>query len=306
MQRTIRRGFVLKGTGLHSGRPAQLRVLPGFAGQGVWFKRVDIKAGDNLIAAAWDNVTDTRLNTTLANQAGAVVSTVEHLMAALAGCGVHNAMIEIDGPEVPVFDGSALVFVRAILDVGVIEQDEPVTVIKVQKPIRVEAGDAWIELRPYAGIVIDYSIDFVDSAIGEQHLRQDFANGTFVREFCDCRTFCRQAEVDTMRANGLALGGSYDNAVVVDGDTVLTPGGFRRKDECVRHKMLDALGDLALAGGPIIGHYRGHRAGHAMTNALLRKLFSTPDAFKMAAADHMLAKRLPGVDICAEDIVAVA
>ena len=304
MQRTIRRGFVLNGTGLHSGRPAQLRVLPGFAGQGVWFKRVDIKAGDNLIAAAWDNVTDTRLNTTLANQAGAVVSTVEHLMAALAGCGVHNAMIEIDGPEVPVFDGSALVFVRAILEAGVIEQDEPVNVIKIQKPVRVETGDAWVELRPFAGIVIDYSIDFVDSAIGAQHLRQNFANGTFVREFCDCRTFCRQAEVDTMRANGLALGGSYDNAVVVDGDAVLTPGGFRRTDECVRHKMLDALGDLALAGSPIIGRYCGEKAGHRATNLLLRELFANPDAWEMIECTVAQWNDLPGAHIKPSDFVS--
>ena len=177
---------------------------------------------------------------------------------------------------------------------------------EVLKTVTAELGDARATLSPSRNLRIDFEIDFADQAIGHQFKSLNMANGSFVRELSDSRTFCRQSDVDEMHAKGLALGGTLDNAVVVDGSQVLSPGGFRHVDEAVRHKMLDALGDLALAGGPIIGHYRGHRAGHAMTNALLRKLFATPDAFKMAPADRSLAKRLPGVDICAEDIVAVA
>lgn len=278
-----------------------MRILPAFCGHGIWFRRTDVTDRDNLIAATYDNVVNTTLNTRLANAAGVDVSTVEHLMAALAGCGVHNALVELDGPEVPIFDGSALRFVQAIQKAGIQQQEQPINVLRIAKPIRVERGDAFAELLPADSFQIDYTIEFDQPAIGTQSLKGDFANGAFLRELADCRTFCRKADVDSLHAQGLALGGTYDNAIVVDGDRVLTPGGFRRRDECVRHKMLDAVGDLALAGAPILGLYRGHKAGHALTNELLRKLFATPQAHQPCTIDRDLDLHLPGLGLSKQD-----
>ena len=227
-------------------------------------------------------------------------------MAALSGCGVHNALIEIDGPEVPILDGSASVFVRGILARGVVRLAAPVRAIEVLQPVEVRRGEAWARLEPADRLTIDFSIEFDDAAIGTQHKRLDMSNGSFVRELSTSRTFCRQADVDAMREQGLALGGTLDNAVVVDGDKVLSPGGLRHDDEAVRHKMLDALGDLALAGAPLIAAYTGHRAGHAVTNDLLRKLFVTPGAFRMVVCDAAKAARLPGAGVHAGEIPAVA
>lgn len=306
MQRTVKNPIALSGKGLHSGQPAHLRILPGAADSGVAFRRTDVRGVDPVIPARWDNVSDTTLNTKLANKAGVSVSTIEHLMAAFAGCGVSNAIVEIDGPEVPILDGSARPFVQAILGAGLAEQGQPIRYIRVLKPVRVTRGDAYAELLPGDRAKIEFSIAFDDPAIGTQSLARDLSNGTFLRELCECRTFCRQADVDAMRKAGLALGGTYDNAVVVDGDRVLSPGGFRREDECVRHKMLDALGDLSLSGGPIIGTYRGEKAGHGLTNALLRKLFGTPDAYFASLATPTVEALLPGFDLTDADLRAVA
>lgn len=303
MQRTIKREIHLDGTGLHSGKFARLCIRPAFEGHGVWFRRTDVEGRDNLIAAAWDNVSDTQLNTRISNADGVEVGMVEHLMAALSGCGVHNALIEIDAPEVPAFDGSALIFARAILDAGLIEQEAPLSVIRVTQPIRFERGDAYAELVPSTTAEIGFTIEFAEAAIGRQEHRQDMANGAFLRELCDCRTFCRQQDVAAMRANGLALGGSYRSAIVVEGARVLNPEGLRRPDEFVRHKMLDVLGDLALAGAPIVGRYDGYKAGHAITNGLLRKLFATPSAYSIGPASPEIDRRLPGVAITPADLV---
>jgi UDP-3-O-[3-hydroxymyristoyl] N-acetylglucosamine deacetylase len=226
-------------------------------------------------------VPESRLCTRLDGDTGASVSTVEHVMAALAGCGIHNAMVEVDGPEVPILDGSAAPFVRGILDAGIQQQDAPIHAIEVTREITVTDGPASASLTPADGLEMDFSIDFADAAIGRQRRVANLANGRFVREYCDSRTFCRQADVDAMHAAGLALGGTYDNAVVVDGDVVLSPGGLRHADEAVRHKMLDALGDLALAGAPLLARYTGVRAGHMLTNRLLRALFATPGAARV-------------------------
>ena len=306
MQRTIKRDIHLDGTGLHSGKFARLCIRPAFEGHGVWFRRTDVADRDNLIAAAWDNVSDTQLNTRISNADGVEVGMVEHLMAALSGCGVHNALIEIDGAEVPAFDGSSLPLVKAILNAGVIEQTAPLSVIRITQPIRFERGDAFAELLPSASPQIGFTIDFAEAAIGRQSYRQDMANGAFLRELCDCRTFCRQADVAAMRANGLALGGSYRSAIVVEGARVLNPEGLRRPDEFVRHKMLDVLGDLALAGAPIVGRYEGYKAGHAITNGLLRKLFATPAAYTIGPAGAEIDRRLPGVAVTPADLVNYA
>ncbi|MFO1142299.1 MAG: UDP-3-O-acyl-N-acetylglucosamine deacetylase [Amaricoccus sp.] len=301
MQTTLKRETTLVGMGLHSGRPARLVIRPATEG-GIRFRRVDVKDRDNVIAARYDNVSDTRLCTVLSNDDGVSVSTVEHVMAALAGTGVTHAVVDIDGPEVPIMDGSAQRFVRAILRAGLAEIDAPLLAIRILERVQDIEGAVVTELSPADSLSIDFAIDFPDAAIGKQSKAMSMVNGAFVHELADCRTFCRRVEVETMQANGLALGGSLDNAVVVDGATVLNPGGLRRADEFVRHKMLDALGDLALAGAPILGAYRGVRAGHGATNRLLRKLFATPGAWEYVALDADAAAMLPGAGVGVADL----
>lgn len=301
MQATFKRDITLVGMGLHSGRPARLVLHPATSG-GIRFRRVDIRDRDNVIPALYDHVSDTTLCTRLGNEAGVSVSTVEHLMAALAGTGITHALIDIDGPEVPIMDGSAQRFVQAILKAGLRPLPGAARAIRVLKPVRLVEGDVIVELRPAPALSIDFEIDFADAAIGHQAKKLTMANGTFVHELGDCRTFCRRADIEAMQANGLARGGSLDNAVVVDGADVLNPGGLRRSDEFVRHKMLDALGDLALAGAPILGAYRGVRAGHGPTNRLLRALFATPGAWEEVALDAVAAETLPGAGLGLADL----
>ena len=272
-------------------------LRPASADYGIWFRRTDISQGDAMIPARWDAVNQSPLCTRIENAAGVSLSTIEHVMAALAGCGVNNALIEIDGPEVPILDGSAAPFVRAILSRGLVTQSRPVRAIEVLAPVEVRKGDAWARLDPAQTLEIEFHIDFADRAIGVQHKRLNMANGSFVRELCDSRTFCRKADVDAMRANGLALGGTLENAVVVEGDRVLSPGGLRHEDEAVRHKMLDALGDLALAGAPLLARYTGHRAGHGITNDLLRALFADQRAWRMVDCDAAQSALLPGAGV---------
>ncbi|MEM9755282.1 MAG: UDP-3-O-acyl-N-acetylglucosamine deacetylase, partial [Pseudomonadota bacterium] len=212
MQTTIKSAVGFVGTGLHTGRPVRLRILPAAAHFGIWFRRTDIVGRDPLIPARYDHVIDSRLCTKIGNADGVSVSTVEHVMAALAGCGIHNAIVELDGPEVPVLDGSAAPFVRAILSRGIVRQDASIRVIEVLREVTVEAGPARAALRPSAGLTMRFSIDFDDQAIGHQARDADLANGHFVRELCDSRTFCRAGDIDAMHAAGLALGGTFDNA----------------------------------------------------------------------------------------------
>lgn len=303
MQRTLKNPIQIVGVGLHSGKRAVLRILPASAEYGIWFRRVDVTDRDNLVAAMYDQVNDTRLCTRLANDVGTEVSTVEHLMAALAGTGIHNALIEIDGPEIPIMDGSADAFVDAILTVGLIEQNAPVRAIRVLKEVSVQVDGFTATLSPADSLEIDFTIDFEAAAIGRQSKTLNMANGAFVRELSNCRTFCRRSDVDMMQSAGLALGGGLENAIVVDGGQILNPEGFRRSDECVRHKMLDALGDLYLSGGPVIGRYHGDKAGHRATNLLLRELFSKPDAWEMIVCSPAQWDDLPGAHITAADFV---
>ncbi|MBL1434678.1 MAG: UDP-3-O-[3-hydroxymyristoyl] N-acetylglucosamine deacetylase [Rhodobacteraceae bacterium] len=297
VQRTLKRDIQIIGTGLHSGRPARLTLAPAAANMGIWFRRVDVRDRDNMIPALWDMVNDTQLSTGIINEAGVSVSTIEHLMAALAGCGVHNAIIDIDGPEVPIMDGSATRFVAEIQRAGLVEQGQTVTLLEIHETVRVEKGDAFAELSPLDRVEIDFTIDFPGTIIGRQSATLDMRNGNFVHDIANCRTFCRAQDVDTMRANGRALGGSLENALVVDGDHYQNAEGPRRADECVRHKILDALGDLMLAGAPILGRYRGYKAGHALTNQLLHKLFSTAGARSFRLAHAAELPLLPGPDL---------
>jgi UDP-3-O-[3-hydroxymyristoyl] N-acetylglucosamine deacetylase len=304
VQNTLKSAATFTGLGLHSGRLVRMVVRPASADYGIWFRRMDVTTGDALIPARWDAVVPSKLCTLVANDAGVSVSTIEHIMAALAGCAIHNALIEIDGPEVPILDGSAMPFVEGFIARGFRSQSAQVRAIKILDTVEVRDGQAIARLEPSDMLEIDFRIDFADAAIGQQSKRLNLANGAFVRELSDSRTFCRQADVDAMRANGLALGGTLHNAVVFEGDRVLSPGGLRHADEPVRHKMLDALGDLSLAGGPILGRYTGIRAGHALTNSLLRALFAQPDAFCMVDVEEQTGCKLPGVGVIKADLPA--
>lgn len=307
MQKTLKSAIRFSGIGLHSGQSVNMRVCPASADYGIWFRRTDVLFGDAMLPARWDHVERSPLCTKLVNASGLSVSTIEHLMAALAGCGIHNALIEIDGPEVPILDGSSARFVEAFLARGLQQQHRPVRALKVMKTVSVETPNGWARLSPGSHLVIDFEIEFDEAAIGRQRRRLDLANGTFVRELCDSRTFCRRIDVEKMQAAGLALGGVAGvNAVVFDGDAVESGRGLRHSDEPVRHKMLDALGDLALAGAPILGTYTGVRAGHSMTNLLLHALFETPGAVCEVECDAELSAMLPGVGARRDEVPAVA
>ncbi|MEM7642783.1 MAG: UDP-3-O-acyl-N-acetylglucosamine deacetylase [Pseudomonadota bacterium] len=296
MQTTVKRAVRFEGIGLHSGCLSRVTIQPAGAHHGIWFRRSDLD-GNTMIPARHDAVTPSALCTQLVNEAGLSVSTVEHVMAALAGCGVLNAIVDVDGPEVPILDGSAADFVRGLLHAGLRKLDAPVHVIEVLRRVAVQQDSSAAALTPAPELEIDFSIDFADVAIGHQQKGLRLSNGTFVRELCDSRTFCRRADVAHLQASGKGLGGSLSNTVVVDGAQVENPGGLRHRDEAVRHKMLDALGDLALAGAPILGRYTGIRPGHALTNRLLHALFSDPLAYRIRTLRPDEATRLPGAGL---------
>lgn len=308
MQNTLNSAVSFTGVGLHTGAPVRMVVNPAAANTGIWFRRTDLaqdgSEGQVVIPAIWSVVTPSKLCTVVENADGVSVSTIEHIMAALAGFGVHNALIEIDAGEVPILDGSSAQFIAAFMAVGLRAQNAPVRAVRVLKTVEVRDGEAIARLEPADLMKIDFRIDFDVAAIGVQERSLTLANGAFVRELSDSRTFCRQADVDAMRARGLALGGTLENAVVFDGDAVISPGGLRHADEPVRHKMLDAVGDLALAGGPILGLYTGVRAGHAMTNRLLRALFADPQAWCYDSIGEDSFIRLPGEGVRASDLPA--
>jgi UDP-3-O-[3-hydroxymyristoyl] N-acetylglucosamine deacetylase len=295
MQTTLRRSIFFSGVGLHSGRPVRMALRPAPAGHGVRFCRIDVSDRDQIVRARFDAVDDARLCTRLANDDGVSVSTVEHLMAALAGLGVDNVLVDIDGPEAPILDGSAAPFVREIKAAGLVADAAPRRALRILETVSVSRGDASATLHPADAFSIAFEIDFAAAAIGRQSVALEVTPASFAAELADCRTFVERREIEALRAAGLARGGDLRNAVVVDGDRVLTPGGLRRADECVRHKALDAVGDLALAGGPVIGRYVGVKAGHALTNQLLRKLFDTPSAWTWVEVEAEAAPLLARV-----------
>lgn len=295
MQYTIARKAQFRGVGLHSGAAVRLAILPAPVDHGIVFSRSDL--GGLRIPARWDLVKPSQLCTLLEGEGGVTVSTIEHVMAALSGLGITNALIEINGPEVPILDGSSAQFVAGIEEAGVRAQEAPLRGIRVLRTVEVHHGEGFARLSPAENFEMHFDIDFTDAAIGHQEKSLNMANGAFVRELMDSRTFCRLSDVETMQKSGLALGGTFMNAVVIDGDKVLSPGGLRHQDEAVRHKMLDAVGDLALAGAPLLARYTGHRAGHAMTNKLLRALFAAPDAWEWVTLTEGQQKRLPGAGV---------
>ncbi len=251
-----------------------MTIRPACENNGIVFIRTDITEGDNMIPALWNHVVDTQLCTVIGNQNGATIGTIEHLMSALRGCGIDNAVVELDGGEVPIMDGSADPFVRMIDQAGIMAQALPRRAIRVLKEVTIKDGPKKVRLSPSESSVFAGAIDFNHPEIGSQRYETQLVNGNFRHELAECRTFGFLKDVALMRKNGLALGGSMDNAIVLDKKTVLNPEGLRHDDEFIRHKILDAVGDLYLAGGVILGAYEASRPGHAVNNAILHALFA--------------------------------
>lgn len=285
-QRTLKNVIHATGVGLHSGKKVQMALRPAAPNTGIVFRRVDLPEPAE-IKALPESVGDTRLSSTL--EAGAVrVGTVEHLMSAFAGLGVDNAYVDLSAPEVPIMDGSASPFVFLIQSAGIEEQPALKRYIRVKKPVVVESGDKWVRFDPYNGFRLDFTIAFNHPVFetSRQTLVVDFADTSYVKEVSRARTFGFMEDVETMRANGLALGGSMENAIVLDEFRILNSDGLRYEDEFVRHKVLDAIGDLYLLGHPLIGAYSAYKSGHALNNQLLRALMRDAEAWEFATFDR--------------------
>lgn len=289
-QKTIAEPITLRGIGVHSGDPASVSLYPAEAGSGIVFQGRDGARGRDVeIPAHWKSVSATSLCTVLGDPKAGGVATVEHLMAALRGLGVDNVTVEMDGPEMPIMDGSSAAFVAAIDGVGLKSLTASRRYIKIMKPVRITSGDAWCELLPYDGTRFEVTIDFPSAAIGCQSIDIDLTPDVFRRELARARTFGSVADVERLWENGFALGSSLENSVAIADDKVVNPEGIRWPDEFVRHKTLDAVGDLALAGLPILGHFRSYKGGHRMNHAILVELFenSGQGAFQIAVAPQV-------------------
>ncbi len=296
-QTTLKSAIHCSGIALHSGAKVSMTLKPAAPGHGIRFRRTDIPGRGGVIPARWDMVVDTRLCTTLGTADGVTVGTVEHLMAALAGSRVDNVEIEINGPEVPIMDGSAAPFVFLIECAGVVQQDAARRAIRVERAVTVGDSDRFATLSPSRGLSVGFEIDFDSAAVARQELRLDITPASFKAALSRARTFGFLHEVEHLRSIGLARGGSLDNAVVVSGDTILNEGGLRYDDEFVRHKMLDAVGDLYLAGGPILGHFQGRRCGHQTHNAVLRALFADPANWSSVDLSEEPPRARPDADL---------
>lgn len=286
-QRTLKESIPYVGVGLHTGKNVSMRVRSAEENRGIRFVRRDAPAGQGVIPALWHNVIDTRLSTVIGNEYGISVHSVEHLMAALCGCGIDNAVIELDGPEVPIMDGSAEPFVTLIEQAGVVRQSAPRKAIQIHKPVTVSDGDKFAVLMPDRIPRLTVEIDFESSVVGFQRLSLELVNGSFKHDVAPARTFGFMDEVEHLHKMGLARGGSLRNAIVIDGDRVMNEEGLRFHDEFVRHKALDCTGDLYLAGAPIVGHFFGHKPGHTLNNALMQQLFAEEDAWSYVTLDDM-------------------
>jgi UDP-3-O-[3-hydroxymyristoyl] N-acetylglucosamine deacetylase len=289
-QHTLAGAAIFAGVGLHTGQHVRVAIRPASADTGIVFVRTDIHDRDNRLPALGEAVVQTRLGTVLGNPAGVTVSTVEHLMAALCALGVDNAIVELDGPEVPIMDGSAQPFVEMLDHAGLRRQEAPRRYIEILERIEVVEGEAHVTLSPADRFEMMFDIVFETAAIGHQSVDLVIDEASFRKELADCRTFGFLSDVEALRSIGLARGGSIENAVVFDGDVLLNPEGLRRPDEPVRHKALDAVGDLYLLGAPVIGRYEGVKAGHGSNNAIVRALLARPEAWRVRTRHEALAE----------------
>ncbi|MCG6932835.1 MAG: UDP-3-O-acyl-N-acetylglucosamine deacetylase [Gallionella sp.] len=286
-QRTLKSSVSVTGVGLHSGEKVTLGLRPAPVNTGIVFRRVDVKPVEEIIARA-DLVHDTRLSTCM-EQGGVRIATIEHLMSALAGLGVDNAFVDLDSAEVPIMDGSAGTFVFLLQSAGIVEQSAAKKFIRIKKPVEVKQGDKWVRFEPHDGYKLTFTINFSHPVFAStrQHITIDLGEESYVRDISRARTFGFTQDVEYMRAQGLALGGSLDNAIVMDDYRVLNADGLRFEDEFVKHKVLDAIGDLYLLGHPLIGAFSGYKSGHALNNALLRELLADEQAWEYITFDSV-------------------
>tara|TARA_B100000941_G_scaffold285061_1_gene256599 strand:- start:994 stop:1866 length:873 start_codon:yes stop_codon:yes gene_type:complete len=278
-QQTIVKPLSINGIGLHTGIDVSMKLYPAEADYGIKFIRKDLN-DNNVIDAIWSNVTNTKLSTTISNKNGASVSTIEHLMSALSGLHIDNIKVEIDGPEVPIMDGSSIIFVNLIDTASIKNLHKKRKILKVKQNIKVERDTSFVELKPNSQFSIDFEIDFPSKLVSQQSCQLQLVNGNYKTDIASARTFGFEKDVDMLRSNGLALGGSLENAVVVGETKILNSDGLRFKDEFVRHKILDSIGDLYLAGSPIQGYFSGSKSGHHLNNLLLRSLFSDENNYE--------------------------
>ncbi len=280
-QKTINDKITCSGVGLHSGSNASITLIPAPCNSGINFIRTDLESGKNIIKANYKNVVSTNLGTSLTNEFGAKVSTIEHFMAAIWGCGIDNLTIEIDGPEIPIMDGSSEPFVFLIECCGINIQDQPRQILEILKKIRVEDGDKFVEVEPGKDFSLDLHVDFNHKVIPSQNFSYHSNHQSFKNDIARARTFGFKHEIDHLHKIGLAKGGSLDNAILVDDNGIVNPEGLRYENEFIKHKTLDFIGDIFLAGYFIIGHFTASKSGHGINNKLLHKLFDSPDCWRL-------------------------
>jgi len=285
-QRTLKNMIRATGVGLHTGTKVYMTLRPAAANTGIVFRRTDLTPPVEIKGEPY-SVGDTRLSSCLEKN-NARIFTVEHLMSALAGLGVDNAYVDLSAPEVPIMDGSAGPFVFLLQSAGIEEQNAPKQFVRILKPVEVKEGDKWVRFEPYSGFKLTMGIDFAHPVFdkADQSITVDFSTTSYIKEVSRARTFGFMQDVETLRAQGLALGGSLDNAIVMDEYRVLNTDGLRYEDEFVKHKVLDAIGDLYLLGHPLIGAFSGHKSGHALNNRLLRRLVEDKTAWEFASFER--------------------
>lgn len=286
-QRTLKKEVSATGVGLHNGVKVKLTLKPAAADTGIVFRRTDLPGAPE-IQATPDAVRDTRMCSAL-EQNGARVATVEHLMSALAGLGIDNILIELNASEIPIMDGSAGPFIYLLQSAGIKEQEAAKKFIKIKKLIEVKDGDKWVKFEPYHGFKMDFTIDFAHPVFENSgnNVKIDFADNSYIKEISRARTFGFMHEVEYLRANGLARGGSLDNAIVLDEFRVLNSDGLRYEDEFAKHKVLDAIGDLYMLGHPLLGAFTAYKSGHGLNNQLLRALLADDTAWEYATFDQV-------------------
>ncbi len=285
LQRTLRKKVEVKGVGIHTGKPTTLTFCPAPASSGIHFVRTDLPGRPHVRSLA-ENVKATQMATTLGHGSDLYISTVEHCLSAVTAYRIDNLLIEVDGPEVPIVDGSADPFLQAILQAGFIDLDTPRRYAYVNEHIQLGEGEKYAYIAPYNGLRISCTIDFPHPSIGLQQFDVDIDEITFKNEISKARTFGFMKDVEMLQKQGLALGGSLDNAIILDDEKIINPNGLRFKDEFVRHKILDALGDLATMGFPVMGHIVLYKAGHDVMNKLVKKLLSQPESYKLKELAH--------------------
>ena len=282
-QRTLAQSIHVTGVGLHSGERVALTLHPAAENSGISFRRTDL-AGKQGEAIALNPylINDTRLSSTIVTEDGVRVGTIEHIMSALSAYGVDNALIELNAPEIPIMDGSSLPFIYLLQDAGIVDQKAQKRFLRIVKEVKVEEPGKWVKFTPYEGFKVTLTIEFDHPVFNRSSptFEIDFAGKNYVDEIARARTFGFMQEVELMRAHNLGLGGNLSNAIVIDDTDVLNPEGLRYPDEFVRHKILDAIGDLYILGHPIIGAFEGYKSGHAINNALLRAVLADPEAYE--------------------------